>query len=202
MNSGFFMNEFFGNTREIFPSTAGNPSSILLSLVLIGTSLVLLNPQSSQAKRSRPQEPLAVFDSHATKVGIIHGEYNNNAASLWVTVMLKGYPAVLQVTRDALKAPDNVEALYLSLDCSGDPFFKHSQMTRGNTRIPLIFIAPPGQTVYVSAQTESSIFIAPQSRRRVGESCESLPPGPRLKLRPGRRLADLGTLYTPPFTIR
>lgn len=197
-----FMSKFFRNIHSILPLTARTTSYKLLSLLLVGSCFMTFYPESIQAKRKKPHEQLAVFDSRATKVGMIHGEYNDKAASLWVTVMLESYPVVLQVTRDALKAPGNVEAFYRSLDCSGAPLFRHSQTARGKTMVPLIFIAPPGQTVYVAAQTDQSIFIVPQSQKKVEGNCETLPPGPQVKLRPGQKLADLGILYSPPFSIR
>ncbi|MEC4673198.1 MAG: hypothetical protein VST68_03305 [Nitrospirota bacterium] len=183
-------------------STTPTPLHKLLSLILIGSCLTMFCPESIQAKKKKTHHPLAVFDSRGTKVGIIQGKYIDRAASLWVTVILESYPIVLQVTHEALKAPDNVEGLYLSLDCSGDPFFRHSQTTKNKRMFPLIFITSPGQTVYLASQGDNSIFIVPQSRRQFGRECETLPLGLHLKLRPGRMIGDLESLYIPPFSIR
>jgi len=170
-------------------------------LLVVALGLVWCSP-TVHAKKKKGREQLAVFDSRTIKVGYIQDAYNVRPSSLWVTVPLEGYPIVLEVSRDALKGPEHVEALYQALDCSGSPYFQYSQIQQGKTTAPLVFLVPPNQTVYVAAQTNEAVFLKPQSKRTVGGKCEILPPGPHMKVRPSLKLSDLQDLFVPPFSIR
>lgn len=163
---------------------------------------VLTIPQISFGQSFLAKEHLTVFDKNDVKVGTVISIADENENPVWVALKIDETVILVRVFRYGFKGPSTAQAFFIEQDCQGTPFLQSDRVQGAAQMLPSVFIASPGQTVYVLNPDELSTTFYPQSKLSGNGSCEKLNLLNPLTLRPAKPLIDLSTIFTPPFSIQ
>lgn len=178
-------------------------------LVIVVASVIALNSTLlAQQGKIKPVERVVVVDSKGKVVGMTLGGASLHASSILgpdnevrptVLIQVDDRLVAISVARDGLYAGSVIYFESQNCDADGGAWYPVDSSGRPPV-LPPAAIGPPGQTLYAEKLGVSAQTVMSRSRFINGNQCVNLQFS--LQAVPMAPLADLSTVFTPPFTLK